>query len=308
MHRGFRKPLIIMTPKSLLRHPLAKSTASEFIGDGHFMRILSDTNGSEDAKTKRLVLCSGKVAYDLIEARNAAGLDDTQIVRIEQIYPFPGEPLATRIKRMTALEEVVWCQEEPKNNGSWFFVEPEIEEVLAAATAALEQRKLKPALTVSVESNASDAPAAAEKLLANGPEAMLLALAVMADTAAAEDRPPSPGRSRNSYADPSAVIAAELAFARLAQEKGQWTAFAATAANDAVMFEPQMVLAQAWLKGRANPPEIRLELVEIAEQYGCLLIGHDHQDCRAITDGRRGRHGRAATACAPTPRGTSTSR
>lgn len=85
--------------------------------------------------------------------------------------------------------------------------------------------------------------------------ALLLALAAMAGTAAsAEDRPPPPGRARNSYADPSAVIAAELAFARLAQEKGQWTAFAATAANDAVMFEPQMVLAQQWLKGRPNPP------------------------------------------------------
>jgi 2-oxoglutarate dehydrogenase E1 component len=141
MHRPFRKPLIIMTPKSLLRHPLAKSAASDFIGDGHFMRILSDTNGSEDAKTKRLVLCSGKVAYDLIEARNAAELDDTQIVRLEQLYPFPGEPLAARLKRMTALEEVVWCQEEPKNNGSWFFVEPEIEEALEAAKSNVKRAR-----------------------------------------------------------------------------------------------------------------------------------------------------------------------
>lgn len=90
---------------------------------------------------------------------------------------------------------------------------------------------------------------------------LLLALAALGGTAAgAEDRQAPPGRagpagrSGNSYADPSAVIAAELAFARLAQEKGQWTAFAATAASDAVMFEPQMVLAQQWLKGRANPP------------------------------------------------------
>jgi hypothetical protein len=84
---------------------------------------------------------------------------------------------------------------------------------------------------------------------------LLLALAAMAGASAgAEDRPGPPGRARNSYADPSAVIAAELAFARAAQEKGQWTAFAATAANDAVMFQPQMVLAQQWLKGRANPP------------------------------------------------------
>ncbi len=133
MHRPFRKPLVIMTPKSLLRHPMAKSAASDFIGEGHFMRILSDPTPPEDGKVKRLVLCSGKVAYDLIEARNAAGITDTAVVRLEQLYPFPGEPLAKRLARMTALEDVVWCQEEPKNNGGWFFVEPLIEEVLDAA-------------------------------------------------------------------------------------------------------------------------------------------------------------------------------
>ncbi|OYZ39700.1 MAG: 2-oxoglutarate dehydrogenase E1 component, partial [Novosphingobium sp. 16-62-11] len=133
MHRPFRKPLIIMTPKSLLRHPLAKSVASDFIGDGHFMRILSDMKPAADAETKRVVLCSGKVAYDLMEARDAAGITDTQIIRLEQLYPFPGDPLALRLSRMTNLEEVVWCQEEPRNNGSWFFVEPLIEESLQAA-------------------------------------------------------------------------------------------------------------------------------------------------------------------------------
>jgi len=133
MHRPFRKPLVIMTPKSLLRHPLAKSVASDFIGDGHFMRILSDTAPAADSETRRLVLCSGKVAYDLIEARNAAGITDTQIVRLEQLYPFPGEPLAKRIAQMTGLEEVVWCQEEPKNGGGWSFAEPFIEETLKAA-------------------------------------------------------------------------------------------------------------------------------------------------------------------------------
>jgi 2-oxoglutarate dehydrogenase E1 component len=133
MHRPFRKPLVIMTPKSLLRHPMAKSAASDFIGAGHFMRILSDTNPPADDKTRKLILCSGKVAYDLIEARNAAGIGDVQIVRLEQLYPFPGEPLQVRLERMTALEEVVWCQEEPRNNGGWFFVGPQIEEVLSAA-------------------------------------------------------------------------------------------------------------------------------------------------------------------------------
>jgi 2-oxoglutarate dehydrogenase E1 component len=131
MHRPFRKPLVIMTPKSLLRHPLAKSQAEDFIGEGHFMRILSDRKPAPDKQTKRLVLCSGKVFYDLHEAREAAGITDTQIVRLEQLYPFPGEPLGVRIKRMTNLEEVVWCQEEPRNNGAWFFVDPLIEEVLA---------------------------------------------------------------------------------------------------------------------------------------------------------------------------------
>ena len=135
MHRPFRKPLILMTPKSLLRHPLAKSAAGDFIGEGHFRRIVSDTAGASDAQTRRLVLCSGKVAYDLIEARNAAGIGDTQIVRLEQLYPFPGEPLAARLERMPALEDVVWCQEEPRNNGAWFFVAPLIEDALAAAGA-----------------------------------------------------------------------------------------------------------------------------------------------------------------------------
>ncbi len=133
MHRPFRKPLVIMTPKSLLRHPMAKSPASDFIGEGHFMRILSDPTPPADDKVKRLVLCSGKVAYDLIEARNAAELKDVAIVRLEQLYPFPGEPLKLRLERMTALEDVVWCQEEPRNNGGWSFVDPLIEDTLKAA-------------------------------------------------------------------------------------------------------------------------------------------------------------------------------
>ena len=137
MHRSFRKPLIIMTPKSLLRHPMAKSKASDFIGEGHFFRILSDPSAPSDQDTKKVILCSGKVAYDLFEARDAAGIDDTQIIRIEQLYPFPGEPLALRLSRMTNLEEIVWCQEEPRNNGAWFFVESLIEEAAKEAGAAV---------------------------------------------------------------------------------------------------------------------------------------------------------------------------
>ena len=133
MHRPFRKPLIIMTPKSLLRHKMAVSKAGNFDVNSHFMRILSDPGQPEDKHIKRLVLCSGKVAFDLIEARDAAGDTDTAIIRLEQLYPFPGEPLTTRLKRMVNVEEVVWAQEEARNNGGWFFVEPFIEECLADA-------------------------------------------------------------------------------------------------------------------------------------------------------------------------------
>lgn len=133
MARPFRKPLIVMTPKSLLRHKLAVSKAEDFQGDSHFMRILSDMNAPADKDVKRLILCSGKVAYDLMEARDASGDKNTSIVRIEQLYPFPSEPLIVRLKRMTNLEELVWAQEEPRNAGSWSFVDPYLEECLAEA-------------------------------------------------------------------------------------------------------------------------------------------------------------------------------
>ncbi len=135
MHRNFRKPLVVMTPKSLLRHKRAVSDAADFVGDTHFKRILSDPAAPAGEAVRRLVLCTGKVAYDLFDARDEAGDATTAIVRIEQLYPFPGEPLTARLARMTNLEEVVWAQEEPKNNGYWSFVEPLIEEALKASGA-----------------------------------------------------------------------------------------------------------------------------------------------------------------------------
>ena len=125
--RPFRKPLIMMTPKSLLRHRLAVSKLDDFIGDSHFKRILSDMNPPAQGETRRLVLCSGKVAYELMEARDKAGDRTTEIVRIEQLYPFPSEPLIERLKTIPKLEDLVWAQEEPQNNGAWFFVDPLIE-------------------------------------------------------------------------------------------------------------------------------------------------------------------------------------
>ena len=135
MHRDFRKPLVVLTPKSLLRSKHAVSSRADFTGDSHFRRLLSDPAAPADKDVKRLILCTGKVAYDLIEARDEAGLADTAIVRIEQLYPFPGDPLVARLKRMTNVEDVVWCQEEPRNQGYWYFIEDRLEACLAKAGA-----------------------------------------------------------------------------------------------------------------------------------------------------------------------------
>src|SRR3546814_2634994 len=105
MLRPFRKPLVIVTPKSLLRHKAAVSELADFAGDSHFRRILSDPNAPADDKVERLVLCTGKLFYDLAEARDAAGDETTTIVRIEQLYPFPSEALVIRLQRMTRSEE-----------------------------------------------------------------------------------------------------------------------------------------------------------------------------------------------------------
>jgi 2-oxoglutarate dehydrogenase E1 component len=137
MVRKFRKPLIIMTPKSLLRHKAAVSSIADFTDGSGFHRILWDPNAPADADVKRLVLCSGKVYYDLAEARDAAGDANTAIVRVEQIYPFPADAIAELVARWPKLETVVWAQEEPKNNGAWFFVEPLIEEMLIASGAKI---------------------------------------------------------------------------------------------------------------------------------------------------------------------------
>jgi len=133
MRRDFRKPLIMMTPKSLLRHKLAVSKLTDFTGESHFRRILSDLNPPAAGEARRLVLCSGKLAYELMETRDAGGDLGVEIVRVEQLYPFPSEPLVKRLKAMPELKDVVWAQEEPKNNGAWSFVEPYIEQCLIDA-------------------------------------------------------------------------------------------------------------------------------------------------------------------------------
>ena len=133
MRRDFRKPLVMMTPKSLLRHKLAVSKMGDFTGDSHFRRILSDLNAPAEGETRRLVLCSGKLSCELMEARDAAGDLGVEVVRIEQLYPFPTEPLLRRLKAMPKLQDLIWAQEEPKNNGAWLFVEDLLEQCLADA-------------------------------------------------------------------------------------------------------------------------------------------------------------------------------
>nr|MBA3527641.1 2-oxoglutarate dehydrogenase E1 component [Sphingomonas sp.] len=133
MLRDFRKPLFLMTPKSLLRHKLAVSSIADFTGDSHFRRIISDLGPPAEGDTRRLVLCSGKLAYELMEARDEAGDLGVEILRIEQLYPFPSEPLVKRLRAMPKLQDVIWAQEEPKNNGAWFFVEPLLEACLTEA-------------------------------------------------------------------------------------------------------------------------------------------------------------------------------
>lgn len=130
MLRDFRKPLVIMTPKSLLRHPRAKSALDE-LGEGtSFHRVLDDLAAPDPERVRRLVLCSGKLFYDLADARDAEGRDDLYILRVEQLYPFPGAIIADYAARFPRLETVVWAQEEPANAGAWAFVAPLIEEAL----------------------------------------------------------------------------------------------------------------------------------------------------------------------------------
>jgi 2-oxoglutarate dehydrogenase E1 component len=130
LHRGFRKPLILMTPKSLLRHKRVVSRLDEMGPGTSFHRVLWDeTFRRPESEIKRVVLCSGKVYYDLAEARDAQELFDVYILRLEQLYPFPARALITELSRFPNAD-IVWCQEEPKNMGAWSFVEPNLAWVL----------------------------------------------------------------------------------------------------------------------------------------------------------------------------------
>lgn len=119
MLRGTRKPLVVMTPKSMLRHKLSVSTLDD-LSKGSFQTLIPDSTASDAKKTKRVVVCGGKVYYDLVEDAEKRGLTDVAIVRVEQLYPFPRTELAAELKRFGKTAEVVWCQEEPQNQGAWY--------------------------------------------------------------------------------------------------------------------------------------------------------------------------------------------
>ncbi len=144
MKHSFRRPLIIMSPKSLLRHPMCVSPTEELIG-GSFREILDDPH--PPAKARRLVLCTGKVYYDLQEQREAAGVDDVALVRIEQLYPFNENGMDAIQSRYGDIDQVIWAQEEPQNRGAWTFMFPRL----------LERFPIVPVRYVGREASASPA-------------------------------------------------------------------------------------------------------------------------------------------------------
>lgn len=118
MLRPYRKPLIVMTPKSLLRNKASTSSLDDLV-NGHFHTVIHD-DSVDAAKVKRVVLCSGKVYYDLLEARDAGEHQDVALVRVEQLYPFPRDEVISSLQQYAQAEEIVWCQEEPQNQGAWY--------------------------------------------------------------------------------------------------------------------------------------------------------------------------------------------
>ncbi|WP_442755046.1 2-oxoglutarate dehydrogenase E1 component [Methylocystis sp. JAN1] len=147
LHRNMRKPLILMAPKSLLRHKRCVSRLGEMGMASSFQRILLDDGETHetailkpDEQIRRVVLCSGKIYYDLLEDREKRGIDDVYLLRVEQLYPFPLKSLVTALSRFKNAD-VAWCQEEPKNMGAWFFVEPYLEWVLGQVNGRMKRAR-----------------------------------------------------------------------------------------------------------------------------------------------------------------------
>ncbi len=139
IHRSFRKPLVVMTPKSLLRHKRCISRIDDMCQGTSFRRVLPDTGQiSADADIRRVILCSGKVFYDLLAAREERGIRDIALVRVEQLYPFPNVSLGAELAKYPGAE-IVWCQEEPRNMGAWTYMDRRIEELLSTLDVGAER-------------------------------------------------------------------------------------------------------------------------------------------------------------------------
>lgn len=135
MVRNVRKPLVVMSPKSMLRHRLSISTLED-LSKGSFLNLIPDTHARAGKQVSRVVVCAGKVYYDLVEDAEKRGIDNVAIVRIEQLYPFPRQLLIDELKRYPAVSELVWCQEEPMNQGAWYQVAHHLRFCLAALESA----------------------------------------------------------------------------------------------------------------------------------------------------------------------------
>jgi 2-oxoglutarate dehydrogenase E1 component len=129
MIRPYRKPLIIMSPKSLLRNPLASSSINE-LSDSEFQLVIPETDRIDPKKVDRVVITSGKIYYELLEQRREKKMDNVAIVRIEQLYPFPDEACRTMLGPYAHVKDMIWCQEEPQNQGAWITIAPFIATVL----------------------------------------------------------------------------------------------------------------------------------------------------------------------------------
>jgi 2-oxoglutarate dehydrogenase E1 component len=136
MLRAMRKPLVVMTPKSLLRHKHSTSAMADLAG-GRFHNVIDEHDAIQPARVKRLILCSGKVYYDLIEQRRIEQLSDVAVVRIEQLYPFPVDEYQAVIERYANARDVVWCQEEPQNQGAWYQIRHHLQARLGPAHTLL---------------------------------------------------------------------------------------------------------------------------------------------------------------------------
>jgi 2-oxoglutarate dehydrogenase E1 component len=183
MRRDFRKPLVVMTPKSLLRHKLSVSALDD-LAKGFFLNVIDEIDDLDPAGVRRVVFCSGKVYFDLLEARRSTEARDVAIVRVEQLYPFPADEYAEILKRYPNAKDVVWCQEEPQNQGAWFQIRHRLQEPLG-------QREL-----MYCGRGPSAAPATGIPQLHNQQQLGLVAAALRAHTI--EEVAPPPKRLRTA--------------------------------------------------------------------------------------------------------------